>query len=177
VAFKASNGRHTEAVAALALALAGDLVQAQRLADDLAKRFPQDTVVQFNYLPTIRAAIALREKSPAKAITDLQLASPYELGSNSLTLYPVYMRGQAYLAGRQGSAAAAEFQKILDHPGIAYNEIIVPLAHLGVGRARALSDDKLAARKAYQDFFSLWQRADPTLPILQQAKAEYARLR
>jgi eukaryotic-like serine/threonine-protein kinase len=174
-ALLASNGRDTEATAALALALAGDLVQAQGLADDLAKRFPQDTVVQFNYLPTIRAAIALGEKSPARAIADLQAASPFELGTTLLTLYPVYMRGQAYLAGRQGLLAAAEFQKILDHPGIAFNEIIVPLAHLGLGRARALSGDKPGAHKAYQDFFALWQHADPTLPILQQAKAEYTR--
>jgi eukaryotic-like serine/threonine-protein kinase len=178
VVLKASNGEDAEATSVLALALVGDIAQAQRLADDLAKRFPQRTVAQFNDLPTIRAAIALGQKSPAKAIADLQAASPYELGSQGfLSLYPVYVRGQAFLAAHQGVAAAAEFKKILDHPGIALNEIIVPLAHLGLGRAKALSGDRVGAGKAYQDFFELWQHADPNLPILQQAKAEYAKLR
>jgi eukaryotic-like serine/threonine-protein kinase len=176
-----SNGRHAEAMAALALALAGNLEQAQKLASDLARRFPQDTIAQFNYLPTIRAAIALRQNFPARAITDLELASPYELGTPAilifLDLYPVYERGQAYLASHQGAAAAGEFQKILDHPGVAFNEVISPLAHLGLGRARALSGDTPGARKAYHDFFACWQHADPELPILRQAKAEFARLR
>jgi DNA-binding winged helix-turn-helix (wHTH) protein/tetratricopeptide (TPR) repeat protein len=177
-ALKASNGANVEAVAALTLALSGNIAQAQKLADDKAKRFPQDTFAQFFDLPTIRAAIGLRENSPAKAIADLQAASPYELGSSGfLSLYPVYVRGQAYLEARQGAAAAGEFQKILDHHGIAFNEIIVPLAYLGLGRARALAGDKPGSQKAYQDFFALWQQADSNLPILQQAKAEYARLR
>jgi Flp pilus assembly protein TadD len=179
-ALKISNGRDTEAAAALALALAGDAAQAQKLSDDLAKRFPQTTVVQFNYLPTIHAAIALDQNAPAKAIADLQAASPYELGQPAeiilLNLYPVYVRGLAYLAAHQGAQAAAEFQKILDHPGIALNEVIVPLAHLGLARARALSGDKPGARKAYQDFLALWQHADTGIPILQQAKAEYDKL-
>jgi tetratricopeptide (TPR) repeat protein len=172
-----SNGRGIQGIIALALALVGDIAQANDYADDLAKRFPQDTIAQFHYIPTIRAAVALRQKSPAKAIADLQAAFPYELGATSLTLYPVYMRGQACLMGHQGVAAAAEFQKILDHHGLALNEIISPLAHLGLGRARALSGDKPGARKAYEDFLGLWQHADRILPILQQAKAEYAHLR
>jgi eukaryotic-like serine/threonine-protein kinase len=178
-ALQASNGRDTEGVAALAVALAGDLAQARKFADDLAKRFPQDTVVRFNYLPTIRAAIALRQRSPARAIANLQAVAPYELGTPPvyISLCPVYVRGQAFLAAHQGTAAVAEFQKILDHPGIVLNGVIGPLAHLGLGRAQALSDDNPAARKSYQDFFSLWPHADPNLPILQQAKAEYARLR
>jgi DNA-binding winged helix-turn-helix (wHTH) protein/Tfp pilus assembly protein PilF len=177
---RASNGRHAEAMAALALALAGNLEQAQKLANDLAKRFPQDTVAQFNYLPTIRAAIALRQNSPAEAIADLQAASPCELGTPALViflnLYPVYVRGQAYLAARQGTAAAAEFQKILDHPGIAFNEVISPLAHLGLAHAYTLEGDHARAKAAYQDFLTLWKDADP-VPILKQAKAEYGKLR
>ncbi len=179
-ALKLSNGRDTEFAAALALALAGDAAQARTLADDLAKRFPEDTIVQFNYLPTIDAAIALDQNAPAKAVADLQAASPYELGTTAerilLNLYPVYVRGQGYLAAYQGAQAAAEFQKILDHPGVLQNEVILPLAHLGLARARVLSGDKPGARKAYQDFLALWQHADVALPILQQAKSEYAKL-
>ena len=170
-ALEASNGQDFEV--ALALALAGDLARAQKFADDLARQFPQDAVNG----PTIRAVISLGQHSPAKAISDLEAASPYELvEAGELTLYPVYVRGQAYLAGGQGAAAAAEFQKILDHRGLALNEVIFPLAYLGVGRARVISGDKPGARKAYQDFFACWQHADPDLPILQQAKAEFARL-
>ncbi len=179
-ALRISNGRETEAAAALALALAGDAAQAQKLADDLTTRFPEDTVAQFNYLPTIRAAIALDQGASAKAFADLQAASPYELGAPaqtiSLGLYPVYVRGLAYLTSHQGAQAAAEFQKILDHPGVVVNEVIAPLAHLGIARARVLSGDMPGARKAYQDFLALWQHADPGIPILQQAKSEYAKL-
>ena len=180
-ALRTSNGRHAEAMAALALALAGNLEQAQKLASDLAKRFPQDTIAQFNYLPTIRAAIALRQNFPARAISDLEAASPYELGTPALLifldLYPVYERGQAYLALHQGAAAAAEFQKILDHPGIAFNEVISPLAHLGLAHAYVLEGDTTKAKAAYQDFLTLWRDADPDVPILNHAKAEYGKLR
>jgi Flp pilus assembly protein TadD len=179
-ALKISNGLDTQAAAALALALAGDAVQAQKLADDLAKRYPEDTIVQFNYLPTIHAAIALAQNAPGKAIADLQAASPYEMGNPAqtilLNLYPVYLRGLAYLSAHQGAQAAAEFQKIIDHPGLAFPETIASLAHLGLARARAFSGDKPGARKAYQDFLALWQHADPGIPILQQAKSEYAKL-
>jgi serine/threonine protein kinase/Flp pilus assembly protein TadD len=179
-ALKISNGRDTEFAAALALAIAGDAAQAQKLSGDLANRFPEDTVAQFTYLPTINAAIALAQNTPAKAIADLQVVSPYELGQPSVTIslnfYPVYVRGLAYLASHQGAQAATEFQKILDHPGVACNEVIAPLAHLGIARSRALSGDKPGARKAYQDFLAFWQHADPSIPILQQAKSEYARL-
>jgi tetratricopeptide (TPR) repeat protein len=179
-ALKISNGRDTVAATALAMALAGDAAQAQNLSDDLAKRFPEDTIAQFNYLPAIRAAIALGQNSPAKAIADLQAASPYELGVPAerilLNLYPVYVRGLAYLAAHQGAQAAAEFQKILDHPGVLQNEVILPLAHLGLARARVLAGDKPGARKGYQDFLALWQHADGGLPILQQAKSEYSKL-
>ncbi len=179
-----STGRDAQYGAALALALAGDAGRAQALAHDLAKRFPEDTVVRFNYLPTIHAQLALtgndRAKSP-KAVEALQAAAPYELGqpgSGSVTfaLYPVYVRGEAYLAAHEGSEAAAELQKILGHRGVVANEPIGALAHLGLARAYALQGDAAKARAAYNDFFTLWKDADPDIPILTQAKAEYAKL-
>jgi tetratricopeptide (TPR) repeat protein len=179
-ALKVSNSLSVEFAAALNFAIVGDTAQAEKLSDDLAKRFPQDTIAQFNYLPTIRAAVALNQHLPTKAIAELVSASPYELGRPAqvifLALYPIHVRGQAYLAAHQGPQAAAEFQKILDHPGIAFNEIVFPLAHLGLARARALTGDKPGARKAYEDFFTLWQHADPNIPILQEAKSEFAKL-
>jgi hypothetical protein len=144
----------------------------------LAKRFPQDTLVRFNYLPTIKAQRALNSNEPPKAIEALKVTTPYELGSvGDMTLYPVYVRGQAYLAARQGIEAVAEFQKILDHRGIVLNEPIGALAHLGQARACAMSGDTVKARTAYQDFFTLWKDADPDIPILKEAKAEYAKLK
>jgi hypothetical protein len=176
-----SKGRDVEAISVVALTLAGDSALASRLTNDLATRFPKDTLVQFNYLPVIHAGAALRGGSPAKALEVLAPAVPYELGvitgSVDFTLYPVYMRGEAYLASHQGSLAAAEFQKILDHPGVVGNETIGALARLGLGRAYALSGDKAKAKAAYQDFLTLWKAADPDIPIYQQAKAEYAKLR
>jgi tetratricopeptide (TPR) repeat protein len=179
-ASKLSDGRDIQATAALALALSGDAAGATKLAHDLNKRLPQDTVVQVNYLPEIRAAVALDQKDPARAIAALQPATPYELGFPAqilmLNLYPVYVRGLARLAAHQGPEAAAEFQKILDHRGIVLYEPIGSLAHLGLARSRVLAGDSAGARKAYQDFFALWQHADPGIPVLQQAKAEYAKL-
>jgi hypothetical protein len=176
-----SNGRDVEAISAIALGLAGNAPQAARLADDLAKHFPEDTIVQFNYLSTIRAAIALQAGSGAKAVQALAPAAPYELGSPAQTLnvalYAVYLRGEALVAEHQGGAAAAEFQKISDHPGVVGNEPIGALAHLGLGRAYALSGDSAKSRAAYQDFLALWKDADPDLPLLKEAKAEYAKLR
>jgi Flp pilus assembly protein TadD len=175
-----SSGRDIQAVSAITLALTGDAAGAAKLADDLNKQYPQNTIVQSVYLPEIRAGIALAQKDPAKAVTALEPTAPYELGAPTqsfiFALYPAYFRGQAYLAAHQGTAAAAEFQKILDHPGIVAFEPIGSLAHLGLGRARALSGDTAGARKAYQDFFALWQHADADIPILQQAKSEYAKL-
>ena len=164
------------------MGLAGDATQAKRLADDLSKRFPEDTIVQFNYLPTIHAAAALQGHNAGKATEALGAAAPYELGAPSLfpqfnfSLLPVYVRGEAYLAAHQGRAAAAEFQKIIDHPGIVLNQLIGALAHLQLGRAYAMQGDTAKARTAYQDFLTLWKDADPDIPILIQAKAEYAKL-
>jgi predicted Zn-dependent protease len=175
------TGRDVQYRAALALAFAEDTARAQSLADDLAKRLPEDTIVQFNYLPTIRAQISLDRDDPSKAIELLQAASPYELGqpgggASQPALYPVYVRAKAFLAAHQGAEAAGEFQKTLDHPGVVVNEPIGALAHLGLARAYALQGDTAKARTAYQDFFALWKDADPGIPILQQAKSEYAKL-
>jgi ATP/maltotriose-dependent transcriptional regulator MalT len=159
------------------LGLAGDASQATRLAADLAKRFPEDTIVQFNYLPSIHAATALQGGSASKAIEALAPTAPYELGLAGQPLYPVYLRGEAYVAAHQGSAAAAEFQKILNHPGAVGNEPIGALAHLGIARAYAMQGDSAKARAAYQDFIALWKDADPDTPILIAAKAEYAKLK
>jgi tetratricopeptide (TPR) repeat protein len=178
-----SPGKDVLAISAMAMALAGDSSQPARIAEDLAKQFPEDTVVQTGYLPMIRAAIVLGEnasKESNKAIAALAATSSYELGNYVQTmnfaLYPVYLRGQAYLAGKQGAAAAAEFQKIVDRPGIVLCAPIGALAHLGLGRAYALSGDKGKARTAYQDFFALWKDADPDVAILKEAKAEYGKL-
>jgi eukaryotic-like serine/threonine-protein kinase len=173
-ALKLSTGHDVECVAALAFALAGD-AKAQALADDLAKRYPKDTLVQFYFLPTIHAQLALSHGNFSRSITALELTAPYELGSGGV-LYPVFVRGQVYLASRQGNEAAAEFQKILDHRGIVVNHPIGALGHLQVGRAYALQGDTAKAKSAYQDFLTLWKDADPDIPILKQAKAEYANL-
>jgi len=179
-ALSLSEGGDVKAMSAIALGLAGDSAQATRLADDLDKRLPEDTIVQFDYLPMIRAAVALHSGDAEKALAALARAAPYELGAASqnlnFLLYPVYLRGEANLAAKQGTAAAAEFQKILDHPGVVLNEPIGALARLGLGRAYALAGDPGKAKTAYQDFLALWKNADPGVPILKEAKAEYARL-
>jgi DNA-binding winged helix-turn-helix (wHTH) protein/tetratricopeptide (TPR) repeat protein len=179
-----SNGRDIISISAIAIALAGDPAQASRLAEDLAKRFSQDTVVQVNYLPSIYAAIALANGSASQAIEVLSPVTPYEKGGAApysagipnLSFYSVYIRGQAFLAGHQGSAAAAEFQKIIAHPGIVLNQPIGALAHLQLGRALVMQGEAAKAKAAYQDFFNLWQNADSDIPVLNQAKAEYLRL-
>jgi eukaryotic-like serine/threonine-protein kinase len=155
--------------------------QIKKLLNDLARRFPEDTVVQFNYLPTINAMLQINTGNPAKAIEILEAARPYELGSPSnismsLSLYPVYVRGLAYLSAKQGTQAVAEFQKILTHRGIVQTEPIGGLAQLGLARAYVLQDDTTKAKAAYQDFLALWKDADPDIPVLKEAKVEYAKL-
>jgi eukaryotic-like serine/threonine-protein kinase len=178
-----SNGRDAQYVAALALALIGDADGAQVLADDLQKRFPEDTIVRFNYLSTLRAQIALVvPNSGAKAVEALAPAAPYELGiPGSSTfwtnLYPVYVRGEALLAAQKGTQAAAEFQKILDWPGVVVNEPIGALAQLGVARANALTGDAPKSKAAYQTFLTLWKDADPGIPVFVEAQSEYAKLK
>jgi predicted Zn-dependent protease len=178
-ALKLSNSREVQYGAALTFALSGDSSRAQALADDLEKRFPEDTVVRFSYLPVLRARIALDQGDSARAIEILQTATPYELGaSRGLfgALYPIYVRGEAHLAAHRGAEAATEFQRILDHRGIVGSDPIGGLARLQLGRALALSGDTIKAKSAYQDFLTLWKDADPNIPILTQARSEYAKL-
>jgi tetratricopeptide (TPR) repeat protein len=182
----APASRDVETYAALMFAMAGDTTRAESLAQDLGKRFPLDTLVQSLWLPTIHAQLALDRKSPASALNALQAALPIELSDSDSDLYHVYIRGEAYLAAGPGGAAAKEFQKILDHSGLVGNGWTGALAHLGVARANALQArtsqgaDADAARvralAAYKDFLTLWKDADPDIPILKEAKAEYAKL-
>jgi tetratricopeptide (TPR) repeat protein len=193
----APTSQGVESEAALAFAMAGDAARAESLARDLGKRFPLDTQVQSLWLPAIQAQLALDKKNPASALSALQAASSIELGqipfvNNISCLYPTYVRGEAYFAAGQGKEAAAEFQKIIDHGGIVWNCWTGALAHLGVGRANALEAKTLQAQgqaqradadaarvralAAYKDFLTLWKDADPDIPILKQAKAEYAKL-
>jgi eukaryotic-like serine/threonine-protein kinase len=178
-----SSGVDVQYASALALAYAGDTGRAQGLTEELNKRFPEGTTVQFNYLPTVRAKLALNRGSPSEALEMLRAALPYELGQTTFSgeyawngLYPVFVRGEAYLVAHQGSEAAAEFQRILDHRGIVWNSPIGSLAHLQLGRAYALQGDTAKAKAAYQDFLTLWKDADPDIPILKQAKTEYVKL-
>ena len=174
-AVKLAANRDVLATAALALARAGDTAAAEKLADELDKTYPLDTIVQRYRLPTIRAAIALQRKDPNQAIELLQVTSPIELGDLGYLL-PAYLRGQGYLMLHNGKAAATEFQKFIDHRGLVANFPWGALARLQLGRAYTLSGDKDKARAAYQEFFGLWKDADPDIPILKDAKAEYAKL-
>jgi serine/threonine protein kinase/tetratricopeptide (TPR) repeat protein len=182
-ALQLAKDRDVEYAAAYALALSGDSSGSERLAADLEKRFPEDTPVQFEYLPTLQALSALAHRAPSDAVERLQRAVPYDFALPGTAffakfggLYPAYVRGQAYLETQQGREAAAEFQKVLDHRGIVYADPIGALAHLQLGRAYVVSGDMAKAKNAYQDFLALWKDADPDIPILEQARAEYARL-
>jgi predicted Zn-dependent protease len=169
-------GSTVQYATALALAYARDDRTAEALTNGLSKEFPEDTIVRFDYLPTLRAKIAVNRGNASEAIESLKAATPYELGGYFGLAFPIYVRGEAYLAEHQGREAAVEFQKILDHRGIVLNEPIAALAHLQIGRAYAVSGDTAKARVAYKDFLTLWKDADPDIPILKQAKAEYAKL-
>jgi tetratricopeptide (TPR) repeat protein len=178
-AFALSKDREVEYCAAYAMALSGETSQAQGMADDLTRRFPENTVVRFSYLPVLRAQIALNHGDADKAIEELQVATPYEVGAARDfcgALHPVYVRGEAYLAAAKGELAATEFQKILDHRGVVGSEPIGALAQLGLGRAWALAGERGKAKGAYEDFFSLWNGADSEIPILKRARAEYMNL-
>ena len=177
------RSREAEYGAAFALAVSGKLSQAQALTTDLEKRFPEDTSVRLSYLPVLRARIALSLGHSSGAIELLQAAVPRELGSPRSSvdglfgaMYPVYLRGEAYLAQGRGGEAASEFKKILDHRGIVVSDPIGALAYLQLGRAFVSSGDKIRARSAYQDFLTLWKDADPDIPVLKKANAEYAKL-
>jgi DNA-binding winged helix-turn-helix (wHTH) protein/tetratricopeptide (TPR) repeat protein len=174
-AIKLAPNAGVMALSAVALAMTGDTAAAEKLAAELDRNYPLDTLVQGYRLPAIRAALALQRKDPHRAVELLQVTSPLELGDDG-DLLPVYLRGEAYLMLRDGKAAAAEFQKFFDHRGVVGNLPSGALAHLQLGRAYNLSGDETKAKAAYQDFLTLWKDADPDIPILQQAKQEYARL-
>ncbi len=173
-----SGGNDVVVLAALTQARAGHTTQALKLAGQLDREFPRSTMKQNYWLPVIRAAVELQKNNPSKAIEILQVTAPYELGYQSIGghLYPAYLRGEAYLKMGQGQQAAREFQKVLDHPGVTLNFVTGALAHLQLARALAMSGDKTAARKSYEDFLTLWKDADSELPILATAKSEYMRL-
>jgi tetratricopeptide (TPR) repeat protein len=182
-ALELSHDRDVLYGAAFALALSGNPSRAQILLDDLQKRFPEDSSVRFSYVPELQALLALNRGEPERALELLQVAIPHELGVPRSTvsglfgaLYPIYVRGLAYLAARQGVNAAAEFQKILDHRTIVISDPIGALARLQMGKAYALAGDVTKAKSAYQDFLTLWENADRDIPVLRQAKAEYAKL-
>jgi len=179
-----SNGRDVEYAAGLALALSRDSSRSEALAGDLERRFPEDTFVKFTYVPVLRALSALERGRPTDSVEQLQVALRYELAVNGLNfpqfylggLHSAYVRGEALIAAHRYAEAAAEFQKILDHRGIVGADPIGALAHLQLGRTFALAGDKAKAKIAYQDFLTLWKDADPGVPILKSAKAEYERL-
>jgi serine/threonine protein kinase len=176
LALSLSTGRDTVALAGQTLARTENVARSQAIVADLGRRFPEDTAIQFFYLPTIHAH--LDYKDPSKAEEDLQPVSPYELGIGIVAsvMYPVYLRGEIYLTARRGNDAAVEFQKIVDHDGLVQNQPIGALAHLGLARSYALQGNSDKARAKYQDFINLWKDADPDIPILISAKAEYAKM-
>jgi len=175
-ALKLARNRDLEAMAALALARAGDATEAEKLVTRLDQDFPLDTLVQSYWLPSVRATVELQRKHPDKAIALLQTTAPYDLAEPTLWegfLYPVYLRGEAYLQMRNGSAAAGEFQKFVDHKGLVANFHLGALAQLGLARAYALQSDAEKSRAAYQSFLTLWKDADTGIPVLLEARTEY----
>jgi len=162
------------------LARAGDAAKAQVICRALQKDYPSDTQLRVYWLPVVKGAIQIAKGDWASAVAVLEEARPYELGAPGPfsvgTLYPAYLRGQAYLQAHDGTAAAAEFQKFLDHRTLVLNFPLAALAHLQLGRAYVLQGDTSKAKAAYQDFLTLWKDADPDIPILKQAKAEYRKL-
>ena len=183
IAVKVAKGRDVVYAAAFALQLSGEPLESQKLAADLEKRFPEDTPVQFEYLPTLRALSSLAHGAPLEAVEQLQRAVPYDLAMPGTAffakfggLYPAYVRGQAYLAAGRGQEAAAEFQKVLNHRGIVLADPIGTLAHLQLGRANVVSGNLTKAKSAYQDFLTICKDADPDIVVLKQAKTEYAKL-
>jgi tetratricopeptide (TPR) repeat protein len=173
-----SGSRDVRMIAIATLARTGDTAQAEKLIGELAKEFPTDTLLNSVSIPAAQAIIEIERNNPAKAITALEPATPYDLGGPpyGADYRPMYIRGEAYLRARDGAKAAAEYQKILDHRGIDPLNLVYNLAHLGLGRAYALQGDTAKARAAYQDFLAAWKDADPDVPVLKQAKAEYAKL-
>jgi eukaryotic-like serine/threonine-protein kinase len=178
-ALRITSATDVQALVALALARAGEVSRARAIAQYLSQQFPNDIWLSSYWLPSIRAAIEIERKNPARAIQALEISKPYELGGDPITLdtlYPVYLRGQAYLMQKNGGGAVAEFQKIIDHRGRVTNGALGALAHLQMGRAYALSSDAAKAQTAYQEFLALWKDADANSLLLREAAAEYSRL-
>ena len=177
------RGRDVDYAAAFALAVAGDVLRSRTVADDLARNFPEDTSVQYMYLPTLRALLSLNAHDPAAAIQSLQPASRFDLAVGGLgfngyfgALYPVYVRGQSYLAAHQPAEAAAEFQRIVDHRSIVLVDPMAAMARLQLARALVLTGDTTKAKSVYTDLLTIWKDADPAIRILNEARAEYATL-
>ena len=180
-ALSMASTRDVQILAALVFARAGDSTRAQRLADEVQERFPKDSIIGHYWLPTVRASIEINRGHPDKAIEFLDQAAQYEMGDNSyfefgIFLYPAYVRGQAYLLLHRDAEAAAEFQKFLAHPTMVANNPLFILAHLGLARAYTLQGNPERSRSAYQEFFGLWKDADSDIPILRDARLEYAKL-
>jgi eukaryotic-like serine/threonine-protein kinase len=182
-ALQLSTARDVEYGCAFALSMMHDDARAQALAKDLENRFPEDSLVRFTYLPLLNALLSLRRSQPLQSVGLLQTTLPFDFatpGTNFFGffggLYPAYVRGQSYLSLGQGDKAAAEFQKVIDHPGVVYADPIGALSYLEIGRACALSGNAAKAKSAYQEFFALWRDADPDIWVYKQAKAEYSRL-
>jgi hypothetical protein len=178
-----ARNREVSYGAAVALALAGESRQAETLALDLESNYPEDTSVRFSYLPVIRAILALRRSDPAKAIETLEIATPYELGTPRSactgyfgSLYPILIRGEAYLAAHKGAEAEHEFQKLIDHRGIMIGDPVSSLAHYGLARSYVLSGEVAKAREQFKLSLDTWKDADSDLPILREVKAQYANL-
>jgi hypothetical protein len=174
-----SPGQDVKVAAALALARIGDASRAAALVGELQKDYAENTLLKLYWLPTINAAIELNQGNSTQALVSLEAAAPYELGQAGTFInyvYPAYVRGQAYLLAHNGTAAIAEFQKLLDHRGLVVNFVTGSLAHLQIGRAYAMAGDIAKAKAAYKDFLTLWKDADPDIPILKEARAEYAKL-
>lgn len=180
-ALRLAPGKNVTVLAALALARAGDVARATKLNEELEERYPNDTLLKVYWIPVLKTAVELKSGNVRKALDSLQISQPYELAQPSPndigTLYPVYLRAEAELAEHNGTAAAEEFQKILDHPGIVMNFVTAPLAQLGLARAYAMEGETEKAKEAYAGFFTLWKEADTDIPIYRQAQTEFARLK
>jgi hypothetical protein len=175
-----STGRDVQVIAALTLARAGDEPRARELAAQLEKNNPTNSMLRRYWLPTIHAALELNQGNASQAVASLEPATAYELGEAAMSineLYPAYVRGEAYLAAHNGAAAAAEFQKLLDHRGIVGNFVTGALAHLQLGRAYAMSGDSAKAKAEYSQFLDLWKDADSDAPILKEARMEFSKLK
>jgi predicted Zn-dependent protease len=177
-ALSISDDRDARTWEAQLFARTGDTARAQRLIDELVKEFPTDTILNAVWLPVARAINELQRNNPGQAVSSLEASLPYELGAGpgGAVYWPMYIRGEAFLKANEGAKAAPEYRKILDHRGIDPTNQVYALARLGLGRAYALQGETAKAKTAYQDFLAAWKNADPDVPILKEAKAEYAKL-